>query len=164
MRYFVIPFFLLFFCTCCNGQSDFKNKKDALSFELGKTGLIYNVNFDHKFPKNNFGYRFGFGSNFDEYLNFFTVGGGVYYLVGENKNFLETGVDVSYITVNEKSDDQRGVTLVYPNYATNTPYTSINIGFRRYGRGSLFRIGPSFGFIKDGFVAGGYISYGFLFK
>ena len=137
-------------------------KYNALSFELGKTGLIYNLNFDHKFAKNNFGFRFGAGTNFGQYLNVVTVGGGSYFLVGKQSHFLETGVDIQYLVVDEVSDDQKGFSFVYPDYSTKTPYLSLNLGYRSYGKRTMFRVGLSPGLIDNDFVPGGYISYGFL--
>ena len=58
----------------------------ALSFEIGKTGLIFNINYDQKFSK--FGFRVGTGSNLDKYLKAFTFGGGVFYLFGKEKIFF----------------------------------------------------------------------------
>ena len=155
--------FFLFFGTVCNAQAVTKLKDNALSFELGKTGLIYNINFDHKFKDHNFGLRVCMGSNFYKYLTLFTTGAGGYYLKRIQNNFLELGVDINYLTVDEVSDDQKGVTLIYPNYAVNTYYASANIGYRRYGKKTLFRIGFSPGIIKNDFLPGGYISYGLTF-
>jgi hypothetical protein len=73
------------------------------------------------------------------------------------------GIDVNYLSVNEISDDQIGIPLVYPNYTIKTYYASLNCGYRKYGNNSLFRIGISPGFIKTEFIPGGYISYGFIF-
>lgn len=164
MRFFIIIFFLFSCVSFGNAQSNTEYRDNALSFELGKTGLVYNLNFDHKFLNKDFGFRLSAGSNFVKYLNAFTAGGGVYYLFGKNKNFLETGIDLNYLSVDEVSDDQKGIAVMYPDYSINTLYTSVNIGFRKYGKACLFRIGVSPGFIKDGFVPGGYISYGFTFK
>ena len=156
-------FFFLFCMTVCNAQTNDKVKSNSLSFELGKTGLIYNLTFDHKFKDKNFGVRVGIGSNFSKYLPLFSTGAGGYYLIGKRKSFLELGVDINYLNVDEVSNDQRGVNLFYPNYSIKTYHASMNIGYRTYGKRSLFRIGVSPGLFKNGFIPGGYISYGLTF-
>ena len=155
----ILIIILLFSYAICNAQKSSNEKINAISFELGKTGLLYNINFDHKF-KNNFGVRLGIGSNLNKYLSVFTAGGGSYYLVGHSKNFMELGIDLFYLSVEENSDDQKGFPLIYPNFPIKTYYVSANIGYRRYGAKTLFRIGASPGFIKDKFLTGGYISFG----
>lgn len=156
-----IIMFLLF--TVCNGQKVSNQKNNAISFELGKSGLIYNLNFDHKFQDKSFGVRFELGSNFSKYLQAFITGAGGYYLIGNETNFLELGVDLNYLSVEETSDDQKGVQLIYPNYPIKTFYTSANFGYRCYGKKTLFRTGVSPGLIKNDFLPGGYISFGFTF-
>jgi hypothetical protein len=159
----IVGFCFLFCLPVCTAQPRERIKNNALSLELGKTGLIYNLGFDHRFQDKNFGIRIGIGSNFAKYLSAFSTGGGAYYLTGKNNNHLELGIDISYLIVDEVSDDQKGFTLIYPDYSIKTYYTSLNIGYRKYGKRSLFRVGVSPGFIKDGFVQGGYISYGLRF-
>jgi hypothetical protein len=164
MKSILTAFFtLLISTTLCNAQTSDKPKVNAISLELGKTGLIYNIVFDHRFKDKNFGFRVDIGSNFSRYLSLLTTGAGGYYLVGKRKSFLELGIDVNYLSVDEVSDDQRGITFVYPDYTVKTLYTSLNVGYRKYSNKNLFRIGISPGFIKEGFVPGGYISFGFTF-
>ena len=155
----ILIIIFLFSCTLSCAQKYSNEKINAVSFELGKTGLLYNINFDHKF-KNDVGVRLGIGSNLNKYLSVFTAGGGSYYLLGHSKNFLELGIDLFYLSVEENSDDQKGFPLIYPDFPIKTYYVSANIGYRRYGAKTLFRIGASPGFIKDKFLTGGYISYG----
>jgi hypothetical protein len=157
----IIVFAMLSCITVCLAQATLKPKHNVLSFELGKTGLIYNVNFDHKLAEKNFGFRVVAGSNFAQYLNAITVGGGCYYLAGRQNRFLELGIDLQYLKVDEVSDDQRGFSFVYPDYSIKTPYLSLNLGYRRYGKTTMFRIGLSPGLIDKQFVPGGYVSYGF---
>ncbi len=161
--YLTTIFSLLLYTALCSAQTTDKQKNNALSFELGKSGLIYNLNYDHKFQAKNFGFRFGAGSNLAKYLFAFTFGGGCYYLAGNRSRFLELGADLNYLLVYEVSEDQRGFAFVYPNYAIKTNYASLNLGYRKYRRSSLFRIGVSPGFTKKGFIPGGYISYGVIF-
>ena len=156
-------FYFLFTFAICKAQTVSNSRNNSLSLELGKTGLIYNLNFDHRFQDKDFGFRFGIGSNFAKYLQAFTTGAGGYYLVGHEINFLELGIDLSYLSVDEVSDDQKGFSLIYPNYSIKTFYASANVGYRRYGKSTLFRIGVSPGFIKNEFVPGGYISFGLTF-
>jgi hypothetical protein len=158
-----IIFAILICWTFCNAQTDEKSKLNAISFELGKTGLIYNLNFDHKFANNSFGVRFAIGSNFGKYLNALSMGGGGYYLAGKRKHFLELGADFQYLIVDEVSDDQKGFSFVYPNYSIKTLYPSINLGYRRYNKSNVFRIGFSPAVIKSKLITGGYMAYGFTF-
>lgn len=156
----MIMFFLF---SIGNAQIKSHSKNNALSLELGKSRLIYNLNFDHKFQDKSFGFRVGLGSNFSKYLQAFTTGAGGYYLIGHETNFFELGVDLNYLSIDELSDDQKGVPLIYPNYPIKTFYASANIGYRRCGRKTLFRIGASPGLIKNDFLPGGYLSFGLTF-
>jgi hypothetical protein len=157
---------ILFFFFCliaCNAQTSDKSRNKALSFELGKTGLIYNLSFDHKFQYKNYGFRFSVGSNLIKYLSAFSIGGGAYYLNGQKNDHFELGIDINYLNIDEVSDDQRGFVLLNPNYPIKTYYASINLGYRRYGRKNIFRIGISPGTIKNKFILGGYVGYGVIF-
>jgi hypothetical protein len=139
------------------------SKLNAVSFELGKTGLIYNLTFDHIAASKNFGFRFGAGSNFAKYLNAMSVGGGGYYLVGKTNHFLEPGMDLQYLVVDEVSDDQKSFSFVYPDYSIKAFYPTLNLGYRAYSKKTLFRMGVSSGVIDSDFVPGGYISFGLRF-
>ena len=154
---------LFFYLTDCNAQTIDKPKNNALSFELGKTGLIYTLSFDHKFSNKRFGIRLDAGSNFAKYLHAFSTGMGGYILFGKKSSFLELGIDLNYLVVDEVSNDQKGFSLVYPDYSVKTYYASMNIGYRKYWKNSLFRLGASPGVIKNDFIPGGYISYGVIF-
>ena len=161
MKHRLTILFSFFVCSSlCVAQTTQKTSLNAISFELGKTGLLYNLTFDHQFAEKHLGFRVGAGSNFSSYLNVKTVGAGGYYLLGKQNRFLELGVDVQYLVVNERSDDQKGITLIYPDYSVKTLYTSLNVGYRSYGKRTLFRIGFSPGLIKGKFVPGGYVSFG----
>ena len=146
----------------CHAQDPGKQKNNSLFVEFGKTGLIYNLGYDHLFRNVNIGVRAVAGTNGAKYLSASVVGAGGYYLIGKKSSFLELGLDVQYLSVNETSDDQRGFTFIYPDYTIKTYYISMNAGYRYYGR-ALFRIGFSPGFIKNDFIPGGYISLGFTF-
>jgi len=145
----------------CTAQTTFK--ANAVSFELGKTGLIYNLTFDRKAHSKNFGFRFGFGSNFAKYLNAIVAGAGGYYLIGKSNRLLELGMDLQYLAVNEVSDDQKGFSFIYPDYSIKTFYPSLNLGYRAYSKRTLFRIGLSPCVIDSYFVPGGYMSLGLRF-
>lgn len=163
MRHYLTLFILLFLSiSVCHAQTKVKAKVNALSFELGKTGLIYNISYDHLFPAKIIGLRVMIGSNFGRYLNAISAGAGGYLLKGKKQQF-ELGVDISYLSVDEVSDDQKGIVLIYPNYTIKTFYASMNIGYRRYGQKSLFRAGVSPGFIKNKFLPGAYVSIGLRF-
>ncbi len=162
MKSLLTPFTaILVSVTLCNAQTT--EKVNAVSFELDKTGLIYNITFDHKAATKNFGFRVGAGSNFAQYLNAISVGGGGYYLVGKTRHLLELGLDLQYLIVDEVSDDQKGFSFVYPGYSIKTFYPSLNLGYRAYGKRTLFRIGFSPGVIDNEFVPGAYTSIGLRF-
>ncbi|HZF65752.1 MAG TPA: hypothetical protein VEZ55_14755 [Chitinophagaceae bacterium] len=156
---------ILISVTLCNAQSSDKPGLNAVSFELGKTGLIYNLNFDHKLASKNFGFRVGAGSNLGMYLTVISVGGGGYHLIGNKNRFFELGLDIQYLIVDEVSDDQKGFAsiFVYPNYSTKTLYPSANLGYRKYGNKTVFRGGLAPGFINNKVVPGGYLSFGVTF-
>ncbi|RYZ21005.1 MAG: hypothetical protein EOO10_22740 [Chitinophagaceae bacterium] len=161
MKFILTAFFAtLFSVTLCNAQTSEKLKSNAISFELGKTGLIYNLTFDHKVETKNFGFRLNAGSNLAKYLNAISVGGGGYFLVGKTKHFLELGLDLQYLIVDEVSNDQKGVSFVYPDYSIKTFFPSLNLGYRAYGKKTLFRIGVSPGLIESEIIPGAYISIG----
>ena len=137
-----------------------KNNK-AISIEAGKTGAIANLIFDAKAQKN-WGYRLFAGSNFGKTVSLINVGAGAYYLLGKKDRFLELSTDLSYLSVDVVSDDQyRFGNFVAPNYDVQSLYTTFNIGYRAYGRKTLFRVGIAPGFIKNDFLPGGYLSLGF---
>jgi hypothetical protein len=158
----LIPFIAFLFCSSfCYAQPKEKGM-NTISFEVGKTGLIYNLTYDLQFPEQ-IGFRLVVGHNFSDYMSTITGGGGLYYLLGKNKRFFEMGADLFFLGIYNTNDDQRGIALVYPNYNFQGPYLSSNLGYRRSGKKTLFRIGCSPGLVDDAFVAGGYISYGIRF-
>jgi hypothetical protein len=164
----ILPYlFSLLFISFVNiSYAQGKSKLQAISFEIGKAGLIYNLNYDHKFSDKNFGLRIGVGSNADQYLLLFSFGGGAYYLFGKTHKFFELGSELNYLSIDEISDDQKGLgsLAIYPNYSTKTFYASLNAGYRKYSKKTLFRIGIAPGFTKDEFIPGGYISFGIVFN
>ena len=146
-----------------NAQSIEKRKNNAISLEIGKTGLILNLNYDHLFNNKMYGIRAGAGTNFGGTLIAITSGLGGYLLKGTIKNSLEMGADFNYLEVNEPSDDQRSGIIIYPNHTIKTYYANLNFGYRSYGKSTVFRIGLSPGVTKEGFIPGAYISYGIIF-
>ena len=144
-----------------NAQTNSSKDDHAISFEVGKTGLLYNLSYDYKV--NHRGLRVVVGSNFSNKLSVFTTGVGAYFLSGKKNSFFEIGVDLNYLTVEEISDDQKGINLFYPDYTIQSYYASANIGFRKYSNNLMFRIGISPGFNKKEFLTGGYLSLGIFF-
>jgi len=162
MKSLLTAIFSIFtYVTFCSAQTSLKT--NALSVELGKTGLIYNLTFDHKAVAKNFGFKLGVGSNFGKYLNARVLGAGGFYLIGKTSRFLELGADLQYLVVNEVSDDQKGFSFVFPDYAGRKFYPSLNLGYRAYRKHTLFRVGFSPGLIDIDVVPGGYISFGLRF-
>ena len=133
----------------------------SLSAELGKNGLIVSIIYDYQFSKTHFGFRAGAGSNFAKYLSAYTVTTGGYKLFGKMNNFFELGVDIQYLNIDEVSDDQKGFVLLYPDFSTQTLFSTLNLGFRKYFKKSLFRAGLAPGFTKHGFLPGAYLSLGY---
>lgn len=156
---------ILLCVTLSSGQTSEKTKLNAVSLELGRTGLVCNINVDHRLATKNFGFQFGAGSNFGKYLNLKSVGGGGYYLIGKTNNFFELGLNLQYLVVNEISDDQRSPAdiFIFPDYAVKTLFPSLNLGYRLYRKNTLFKIGFSPGVIESKLIPGGYMSYGFAF-
>ena len=163
MRTCLVAFCILSSFVFCHGQASEQPRLNALSLEIGKTGLIFNLTYDHKIKNSKVGFRLGFGASVPGNLQAITTGGGGYFLIGSSVQFLELDADLHYLYVDEDSDDQKGVPVVYPNYDVSTLYPSLNVGYRKYGKISLFRIGFSPGIIDNEFVPGGYISYGITF-
>jgi hypothetical protein len=80
----IFSLFLIFFLFY--GNINAQKSAKAISIELGKTGVIFNLNYDQKFSK--FGFRIGAGSNFNKYLKAITFGGGGFYLLGTKNSFF----------------------------------------------------------------------------
>src|SRR5438876_8012166 len=140
--------FLFLYSSLCYAQTNDKIKNNGVSLELGKSGLIYNLTYDHRFKNKDFGFRLSAGSNLAKYLNAVTFGGGNYYLIGKGNGFLELGADLSYLSVDEESDDQKRFNFIYPDYSIKTYYASLNFDSRNYGNNTLFRTGLPPGIIE----------------
>jgi len=144
------------------GQTTEKSRFNALSFEVGKTGLIYSLSFDRRF-RNNFGLRIIAGTNFSSYLKAFSTFCGGYYLFEKDNNAFELGIDIGYLSVDQIGRSQRNLAFIFPDYSIKTYYTNLNIGYRKYMNKHLFRIGAAPGYSKSGPLPGAYISYGITF-
>lgn len=155
---FIFTFLFIMFSISGYGQNI---QVQSVNVELGKNGLLANIIYDYKFSKTHFGFRAGAGTNFSKYLQARTVTLGVYKLMGHSHRFFELGADFQYLYVSEVSDDQKGFAFVYPDFSTKTNYTSLNIGYRKYYKKTVFRAGVSPGFTKHGFLPGAYLSFGF---
>ena len=75
----------------------------------------------------------------------------------KRKYFFEAGAELNYLSIEKFSNDQRGISLVYPNYETKTFLANINLGLRVYSKKLLLRIGASPGVTKEEFIPGGYL-------
>jgi hypothetical protein len=136
---------------------------NALSFEIGKNGLIFNLGYDRYIKEDKLGLRFFGGSNFNTYLNAKNFGLGVYALKGELNRFFEYGLDAGYFVVEENSDDQKIYSILFPQEPINTFLVNFNFGYRNTTKNGIFRIGISPGIIKTGVTPGAYVSYGLRF-
>lgn len=134
----------------------------SLNIGIGNNGLVVNLYYDQTIRTKNFGFRIGAGSNFAKYLKEITGSGGFYYLIGEDGNFFETGLDAGYLSIEENSKDQKGFTFLMPDKAISSFYGSINLGYRLVGHKFMFRIGAAPGIIKNNFIPGAYTSIGII--
>ena len=160
IKWSAIIFIIL--CSSTLGFSQTPRKKNAISLELGKTGMVFNLAYD-RLLSNKVGLRASVGSNLAKYLGAITSGAGAFYLIGKNKHTLELGANLGYLEVNEVSDDQRTGSFIYPDHTIQTFHANMNVGYRMHGAKSIFRIGVSPGFIKEGFIPGAYVSFGLVF-
>ena len=144
-------------------QTTLKPKLNAISFELGKTGMVFNLAYDRLLKNEKVGLRAIIGSNLGTYLTAITSGGGAYYLVGNKKHAFEVGANLSYLEVNKGSDDQRSGEFIYPDHSIKTYYASANFGYHLKTSKGLFRLGVSPGFTKEGFIPGAYLNFGVVF-
>lgn len=159
-----ILFLILLFFLAGTVHSQSNKYKYALSAEIGKSGLIYSLIFDNTLKDRKFGLRGGMGTNFGRYRSAIMGLVGAYRLFGKNGHFFETGIDLHYLSIENISDDQAGIsTFVHPNYPTRTYYITANGGYRVHAGKILFRVGIAPGFTKDEFIPGGYLSFGFRF-
>lgn len=147
----------------CNGQTTSKVRNNAISYELGKAGLISNIVFDHRFKAKNYGFKLSIGSNLSQYQSVFQTGGGFYCLKGRGKNYMELGTDLNYYEYSVVSDDQIGVRVLFTEAYTKSMYANLNIGYQYCGDEVFFRTGISLGIMDIGFVPGAYIGLGLKF-
>jgi len=163
MKVFTLLIFLFFNLYVHSQSRPSVPGRNAVSFEIGKNGLVFNLSLDHKVQNNNFGFKANIGSNLNVNTISIIPGGGVYYLFGKDRKFLELGLDMYYYYVDSPQDDVVGLPLFFPNSDSNTLYPSLNIGYRKYKRKGIFRCGLSPGYIKPYFIPGAYVSWGFSF-
>ena len=135
---------------------------NVLSLELGKSGVVWNLSYDHQIPSH-FGVRAVGGSNFNQRFEVKNAGGGLYYLAGRKNRQFEAGIDMYYLYAYDPTDDVTDATYNYFDETTDGLYSGINLGYRCYGKKTMFRIGISPGIMEGDFVPRGYISYGIRF-
>lgn len=148
--------FLLLTGKIINGQ-----ERQSLYTELGKNGTMIHAGYDRQFSGKRTGIRAGAGTNFDRYLKAYAFTAGIYTLAGKRLHFFEAGLDIQYIDIDKISDDQRGFGFIYPDYTVAALYPSLNAGYRFTSRKFLFRTGFAPGIIKNNFIPGVYLSFGY---
>jgi len=148
--------FLLLTEKVINGQ-----ERQSLYTELGKNGIMIHAGYDRQFSGKRTGIRVGAGTNFDRYLKAYAITAGIYTLAGKRLHFFEAGMDIQYIDIDKISDDQRGFGFIYPDYTVAAIYPSLNAGYRFMSRKFLFRTGFAPGVIKNDFIPGVYVSFGY---
>lgn len=163
----VIVCYLLFSFLLVNQlHSQSKKANHSAGLEVGKLGLLLNLMYDCQFEKTKVGIRAIAGKNFERYLNVYQAGAGAYYLLGNKKNHLETGLDFFYFYADEVSDDQMRFINPFPVRNASTLYTSGNVGYRHSGAKTIFRIGISQGYMHalKNYYTGGYLSFAIRFN
>lgn len=92
-------------------------------FEAGGSGIIYSLNFDSRFAKqeNGLGFRIGAGGAGSDGTGYFAIPAQLNYLLGENGKYLELGAGGTYINVD--GDD-----YIFDN--TSSVVGNVVIGFR----------------------------------
>lgn len=73
-----------------------------LYFEAGGSAVIYSLNFDSRFAKqeNGLGFRIGVGGAGADGSGYFAIPAQLNYLLGENGKYLELGAGATYVNVN----------------------------------------------------------------
>jgi hypothetical protein len=151
---------ILFFAS--KAQSVKNTSHHTVGIEAGKLGAVFHLIYDYRFKNLKWGLRANAGTNFGKYLDVFQTGAGAYYLLGKKNDHLELGLDVNYFYADEISDDQRpGISLI-PVRNASTMFTSGNLGYRHYGKRTVFRVGVSQGYIHSvkNYYTGAYLSFG----
>jgi len=158
--YYIVCVFMISRCVAQQGT----RPRNAVSFEIGKTGLIVNVAYERLMIADKFGLRVDAGKSFGRYHSLAQAGVGAFVLLGNGSFTGEAGVDVHYLSVDKSSDDQNpGLGLIYPDFSTKQNCPSVFIGGRRYKKNSLFRIGVAGVLISERVIPGGYVSLGRTF-
>lgn len=110
-------FAVLIICTvAANAQGVEKKMGTSASasqiyFEAGGSAVIYSLNFDSRFKKqeNGLGFRIGLGGAGGSGSGYFAIPAQINYLLGENGKYLELGAGGTYINVHGNDflfDDQ----------------------------------------------------------
>jgi hypothetical protein len=73
-----------------------------LYFEAGGSAVVYSLNFDSRFGKqeNGLGFRIGAGGAGGDGTGYFAIPLQLNYLLGENGKYLELGAGATYVNVN----------------------------------------------------------------
>ena len=161
MKSFIFIFLFFFNINSVLAQNRIESPKfNIISFQIGKQGILFNINYDHKFQNKNWGYKVETGTSFTKDFRVNTFAFGNYILKGQNTNFLELGLDINYLYSYISQDDVSGsgLTFFYDDY--NTLYPNLNIGYRKYYKRGMFRLGFAPGYLRDRFLYGGYVSIG----
>ncbi len=156
----LFPLFIIR-CPVFSQNKNESPKFNVVSFQIGKQGILFNVNYDHKFQNKNWGYKLETSANLFKgfQLNTFSIGS--YILKGNSIKNLELGFDINYLYTWTSQDDVKGANVTFfPEENFNTLYPNLNIGYRKYYQKGMFRVGFAPGYFRDRFLYDGYISIG----
>ena len=134
------------------------NAKNAIYVELGGNGLLYSVNYDHRF-NTDWSARGGIMYASIDDFSLTIVPLLANYLVGNN-HMLEIGAGVAYIGINVKVDGEE-----FFNVSGSDIAGTGNIGYRyqNVDGGFVFRIGFTPLFSQHGFTPWAGLSLGYAF-
>lgn len=130
--------------------------------EAGGSGILYSVNYDGRFKKeeNGFGFRIGIGGAGNSGTGYIAIPAQVNYLAGSKGQYLEVGGGITYVSasISDIFDDSGA--------SDNTVAASFVLGFRKqpFGKkGITWRIAFTPFIAEGGFYPSGGASIGFRF-
>lgn len=127
-----------------------------LYFEAGGSAVVYSLNFDSRFRKqeNGLGFRIGVGGAGSDGSGYFAIPAQLNYLLGENGKYLELGAGATYINVDGDDflfdDESTAVANVVIGFRSQpfakkgitwriafTPFIGGGLGFQPYAGASI---------------------------
>lgn len=160
---FLIPLLLLISNLTYSQKDTVQKNMKTLIGEFGKNGLIFNLLYDHYFYKKHFGFHGGAGTTiFNHKFELRTVTAGFYFLIGRKNEFYDLGMELQYHYADLLADDVKGFIFVDPSVSYEGVFPFLTVGYRRYSKKGVLRLGLSEGLIKKEFITGAYVGYGII--